>query len=83
MKVSILTPEKTIFEGEAESVNIKGAAIPFQVLNHHANIVSLIEGKEVNIETQDGTRHNYKVSSGVLQNQNQVLEILVDTAESI
>jgi len=40
MKVQILTPEKTVFDGEAESVMVPGAAGAFEVLKGHAPILS-------------------------------------------
>jgi F-type H+-transporting ATPase subunit epsilon len=45
MQVEIITPEATIFEGEADAVQFPGLDGSFQVLNGHAAIISaLAEG---------------------------------------
>lgn len=46
MKLEIITPEKKMFEGEADAVRFPGIDGEFQVLKGHAAIISaLIEGK--------------------------------------
>jgi F-type H+-transporting ATPase subunit epsilon len=46
MYLEIVTPEAALISGEVESVTVPGAEGPFQMLNNHAPIVSiLIEGK--------------------------------------
>lgn len=45
MKVVIVSPENTLFSGEAERVAVPGTKGRFEVLRHHAPIVSsLTEG---------------------------------------
>ena len=46
MYLEILTPDKTVFEGEVESAKFPGSKGEFQVLNHHAALISsLVKGK--------------------------------------
>ncbi len=53
MHLKILSPEKTLFDGEAHSAAFPGTLGTFQVLQGHAPILSsLVEGKVV-IRTQD------------------------------
>lgn len=42
MKVVIVSPEKTLYEGEAEGVKLPGVKGRFEVLNGHAPIVSTL-----------------------------------------
>lgn len=42
MKLEVLTPEKTLFKGEVESVTLPGVDGSFQLLNNHAPIVSAL-----------------------------------------
>jgi len=45
MYLEIISPEKVLFKGEVESVSVPGANGDFQMLNHHAAILStLVEG---------------------------------------
>jgi F-type H+-transporting ATPase subunit epsilon len=46
MKVEIITPDKQVFEGEADVVTLPGINGSFQILKDHAPIVStLAKGK--------------------------------------
>ena len=48
MYVTILSPEKTLYAGEAKLVNVPGQKGRFEVLDHHAPIISgLDEGRVV------------------------------------
>ena len=46
MKLNIITPEDTLYEGEVKSVQLQGTDGKFQLLNNHAPIISaLAKGK--------------------------------------
>ncbi|MGB0950161.1 MAG: F0F1 ATP synthase subunit epsilon [Marinirhabdus sp.] len=47
MYLEIVTPEISIVSGEVESVTVPGTEGPFQILNNHAAIVSLLEKGKV------------------------------------
>ena len=51
MFVEILTPEEIIFSGEADSLSVPGVMGAFQMLNHHAPIVSELGQGKVKIHT--------------------------------
>ncbi|MEY3052569.1 MAG: hypothetical protein RLY31_2354 [Bacteroidota bacterium] len=58
MKISILTPDKEVFQGSVSSVKVPGSMGTFQVLNQHAPIVSSLEKGTVTLVT-DGTPYRY------------------------
>lgn len=39
MKVTIVSPEKILYEGDAESIKLPGTKGRFEVLNRHAPII--------------------------------------------
>ena len=89
MQLEIVSPEKTIFSGQAKSVYLPGSEGYFQVLNSHAPIVSnlkkgkiLIDGVDNNLESDSLDFSNGKVSlgikSGVVEMKKNKLIILVD-----
>lgn len=67
MKLIIATPEKVIFEGETEFVNIPTFAGHISVLSHHVSLISAIKAGKIRIETKDGDRF--------FTNENGVIEI--------
>jgi len=54
MRVTILNPKRVLFEGEAQSVLLTGDIAEFEILDHHAPIISLLRPGNV---TLDGERH--------------------------
>jgi len=51
MKLTIITPDKPVFDGEVTSVTVPGTAGSFEVLENHAPIVSTLEDGKVVIRT--------------------------------
>jgi F-type H+-transporting ATPase subunit epsilon len=49
MYLEIVTPEAVVFGAEVEAVKVPGSDGEFQMLNHHAAIVSLLVAGEVKI----------------------------------
>jgi F-type H+-transporting ATPase subunit epsilon len=55
MNITVLTPNRAIFQGTIESVKVPGVSGEFQVLKNHAPIVSALEAGKVTIVTAAGT----------------------------
>jgi len=51
MKLTIITPDKPVYDGEVTSVTVPGSAGSFEVLKDHAPIVSTLEDGKVIIRT--------------------------------
>ena len=49
MYLEIVTPEAIVFNAEVEAVKVPGIEGEFQMLNHHAAIVSILVAGEVKI----------------------------------
>lgn len=47
MTLEILSPERTLFSGEVESVTLPGTLGEFTVLRHHAPLISSLTAGEV------------------------------------
>ena len=53
MLLEIVSPEGHLFKGEVTSVTVPGVNGEFQMLNHHANIVSILAEGNIKIEVAD------------------------------
>ncbi|MFH1476881.1 MAG: hypothetical protein ABIH24_05260 [Verrucomicrobiota bacterium] len=47
MKVTILTPARTLYDGEAWSVFLPGAEGEFEIMNNHKPIMSLLKAGQI------------------------------------
>jgi F-type H+-transporting ATPase subunit epsilon len=66
MRLEILTPDKTIFEGDVTSVTVPGVNGSFEVLNNHAPIISILEDGKVTIRTGKESEQ-WSIKGGVVE----------------
>jgi F-type H+-transporting ATPase subunit epsilon len=85
MNLSILTPERKIYEGEVYGILLPGVSGFFELLDNHAPIVAALakgnlkvlkdkSGKEVEI---------YNISGGFVEMSNNNTMVLVEGAETV
>jgi F-type H+-transporting ATPase subunit epsilon len=75
----IITPEETIFDGEADLVIARIADGEIGVLVDHAPLVSTIEVGDVRIRQND-ERHVFATSDGFFKVSENLVQILVEEA---
>lgn len=66
MTITVLTPDRKIFEGNINSVKVPGSLGEFQVLKNHAPIVSSLDAGKVTLETAEGDHVVFDEASGSL-----------------
>lgn len=70
----MLNPKKMVFEGEAASVFLTGDAAEFELLDHHAPIISLLRPGNVTIDWT--TR--IPIKKGMVRFENNECVVLVE-----
>jgi F-type H+-transporting ATPase subunit epsilon len=80
MQLDILTPEKKIFSGTAESVSLPGTAGRFQVLNHHAPLISSLKAGTVKVKA-NAAESQWQITGGVVEVLRNKVIVLVEKAE--
>ena len=78
-QLSVLTPEKTVFEGEVEYVEVPGAAGYFGVLAHHAPLVASLAHGTLTIRKLGGSEEKVQVSGGFFEVSNNRATVLADS----
>jgi F-type H+-transporting ATPase subunit epsilon len=78
MHLEIITPEKTIFNGEAKLVQLPGSSGSFEILDNHAPMIaSLKKGKIKIIENEKNTLF-IDINGGTLKVQDNKILILAN-----
>ncbi|MBP6065816.1 ATP synthase F1 subunit epsilon [Bacteroides sp.] len=77
MKLSIVSPEKEIFNGEVKSVTLPGTMGTFSILPHHAPIVSSLKAGKVSYITVEGEEHTLDIHSGFVEMSNGEASVCV------
>ncbi len=80
MKLTVLTPEKKLFEGEVSGVKLPGVNGSFEILNDHAPIVSALVDGQLRIAATDGQK-NFNIQSGFVECLNNSITVLVGIQE--
>lgn len=89
MLLEIITPEKSLFKGEVNSVSLPGLDGVFQVLNNHAPIISSLRSGALHFEATgtveptdhlrvNGTTVSVLINGGVAELNNQKLIVLAE-----
>jgi F-type H+-transporting ATPase subunit epsilon len=76
MKVTILTPDKEVYNGEANSVKVPGINGQFEILNNHAPIISALMEGEVRLIDKTGARQTFTIKSGFVEVINNEVSVL-------
>jgi len=67
MHITVLTPDKEIFQGNVVSVKVPGTLGQFQVLKNHAPIVSSLEKGKVTLVTAAGEHRFFNEETGTIE----------------
>jgi F-type H+-transporting ATPase subunit epsilon len=77
MILEILTPDKKVYEGEATSVTLPGTLGQFEILNHHAPIISTLEDGKLTIRNA-GNEDVFIIQGGVVECLNNKVTVLAE-----
>ncbi len=77
MNLEIITPDKTIFKGEADLVQLPGIDGSFEVLNNHAPMISAL--KQGKIKVGKGKSETFfDINGGVIEVLNNKVLVLAE-----
>ncbi len=83
MKLEIVTPEGTIYDGEAKQVTLPGSEGEFGVLPEHATLVSLLTTGVITIEMPDSTKTDVAINAGYVKVSESKVTCIVDNAVAL
>ncbi len=83
LKLEVLTPNGSIFNGSVQSVTVPGEEGEFGVLSGHVALTTLLKAGVIDIIQENGQKESIVVNWGVVQIANNVVTVLVDGAVAI
>ena len=78
MLVDIITPDTQLFSGDVVSVELPGTSGSFEILNHHAPIISTLAAGDITVSLNNGQKTSFTIHGGVIEMQNNKIIVLVD-----
>lgn len=77
MKLEIITPEKHLFEGETDLVQLPGIDGLFEILNNHAPMIAALGEGKVKIGNENNFQY-IEIKGGVVEVLNSRILVLAD-----
>ena len=77
MKIRIITPENILYDGDADSVSLPGIIGSFDVLPHHAPLITALQKGSIQY-TVTGKRNELNIDSGFVKIENDKITICVE-----
>jgi F-type H+-transporting ATPase subunit epsilon len=82
-KLSVVTPEKTVFEREANSIIAPGSEGYLGILTNHAPLITALIPGKLTVTDTVGKDTDYALSGGFLEVSHNLVTILADAIETI
>ena len=77
LKLNIISPEKSLFNGEVSEVTLPGSVAPFTILPHHAPIISSLEKGVVSFVAKEGGEQSVEIDGGCVEMSNGTVPVCV------
>ncbi|MBX7225522.1 MAG: ATP synthase F1 subunit epsilon [Chitinophagales bacterium] len=77
MELTIITPERKVFSGEAESVNLPGVEGRFQILNNHAAMICALGDGELRVKSGN-EQLKFQIKSGIVEVVKNKISVLTE-----
>ena len=78
MKLKIITPTGTPFNGDVLSASFPGVLGEFAILQRHAPLVSALKAGTVKYETPDNAAHTFAIGGGYIEVCDDVITACVE-----
>lgn len=82
LHVSVISPERVLFEGEAESVVAPAYDGEVGILEHHAPMMTLLGRGELRLRT-GGDTQRFAVEGGFLQVVDNAVRVVTEKASTV
>jgi F-type H+-transporting ATPase subunit epsilon len=79
MYLEIITPDKKVFEGEVNLVQLPGSKGSFTLLKNHAPIISSLDKGIIKVQDVFGKEYHFNVGGGVIENLANKVVVLVES----
>lgn len=66
MQVEVLTPDKTLYTGEAEVITLPGVNGSFQIMDNHAALIANLKAGQMEVKN-GGNVELFEVSGGLVE----------------
>ena len=77
LHLEIITPEKTLFSGNIVIVKLPGTLGSFEIMEHHAPIISTLTNGKIKVKDTNGVITYFEINGGLIEASNNEIKVLV------
>lgn len=81
--LEIITPVKTLYQGDIISIDLPGTNGRFTILRNHGAIISILTSGKIQVVGKDGVERFYTCNKGSIECKNNRITVLIDKGEQI
>jgi F-type H+-transporting ATPase subunit epsilon len=78
MKIEIITPDNTVYEGEVSLVQFPGLDGSFEVLNNHAPMIAALKKGTIKVVDSKKAVLTFEVNGGVVEVLKNKIQVLAE-----
>jgi len=78
MRLDIITPDKTIYTGDIDLVQLPGIDGSFEIMNNHAPLISALSKGKIKVIDSNKETNYYEINGGVIEVQSNKIIVLAE-----
>ena len=78
MKLEITTPDKQVFSGDADLVQLPGSDGLFEILQNHAPMIAALGKGKIKVQNPDGKLQFFEIKGGVCEVKDNIIMVLAE-----
>jgi F-type H+-transporting ATPase subunit epsilon len=79
VQIEIISPDKKIYSGKINLVQVPGSKGSFEVLNNHAPIVSTLEKGTIRLVPEHEPEEFFEIEGGIIEVKKNKIIVLVES----
>ncbi len=79
--LTIVTPEKIVYEGQVQHIKAKNPIGYFGILANHTALLTALEAGALTIDLPDGSKKEFTIGGGCLEFSKNNCTVLADSIE--
>lgn len=79
MILEIITPDKKVYSGQVKLVQLPGTKGSFEIMKHHAPIISTLEKGKIKVEEENGQVLFFEIEGGIVENKDNKIIVLAES----